>query len=258
MDLQGNLGEALGLSPLAHWKPKQSTPEWAKNICIRYRQTIFKSVMKLKPGQQVNWRNYGRCIGLIERCKTFYTDEVPKLLKREGLDRLTKEQQAKLDAIFGEEEMREYLLKVAGRSQDDPITTEELAVFLCQKQNEQMERHRQVAFFHVANQDVKKANLFWKGVSEGFLIFLDEDGQFRGDDRRANVCGALLGYQYEVEKMRRMLPAKTRVDLRDGLKNFSDFQDGGQAWFNDICRDIKLSMKGRGAPHKISRHKTYQ
>jgi hypothetical protein len=56
MDLQCELREAAGLQPLPGWEKPSNTPDWAKNICIRYRQTILKSVLKLKPGRRVNWR----------------------------------------------------------------------------------------------------------------------------------------------------------------------------------------------------------
>ena len=251
MDLQCELRNAAGLEPLPGWKPTNSTPAWAKNICIRYRQTILKSILKLKPKRRVNWRNYGRCIGLIERCKVFYKHDVPKILKKEGLNRLTKEQQAKFDAISGEQEMREYYLKVLNRPLSDKISLEELLTLATQPKLEELDKHRQVALYHVANQDAKTGKMFFKGMEEGYSIFLNEDGEYSGDDRRGDVYAELLACQYQVEKMRRMLPAKTRRDLRMELKKSSDFQDRGQDWFNDVCDEIKLSMKGAGAPHKF-------
>lgn len=251
MDLHCELRNAVGLEPLPGWKPTNSTPEWARNICIRYRQTILKSILKLKPKRRVNWRNYGRCIGLMERCKVFYKHDVPKILKKDGLDRLSKKQQAKFDAVSGEEEMREYCLKVMKRPLSDKTSLEELLTLAAQPKLEEIDKHRQVALYQVANQDAKTGKMFYKGINEGFSIFLNEDGEFSGDDRRADVYGELLAFQYEVEKMRRTLPAKTRKDLRNELKKSPDFQDQGQEWFNDVCDEIKLSMKGAGAPHKF-------
>lgn len=251
MDLQCELRNAAGLEPLPGWESNNSTPEWAKNICIRYRQTILKSVLKLKPKGRVIWRNYGRCIGLIERGKVFYKHDVPKILKKDGLHRLSREKQAKFDAISGKEEMREYYLKVLKRPLSDKISLEELLTLAAQPKLEDLDKHRQVALYHVANQDAKTGQMFYKGMSEGYSIFLNEDGEFSGDDRRADVYGELLAFQYEVEKMRRTLPAKTRKDLRNELKKSPTFQDRGQKWFNDVCDEIKLSMKGVGAPHKF-------
>lgn len=84
-------------------------------------------------------------------------------------------------------------------------------------------------------------------------MFVDTDGEFTGDDRRTEIYGDLLMAQYEVEKMRRKLPAKSRVDLRMEMQKLTNFKDRGQGWFNDVCREIKLSMKGPGRPHKFSR-----
>jgi hypothetical protein len=57
--------------------------------------------------------------------------------------------------------------------------------------------------------------------------------------------------QNEIEKMRRKLPAMSRNDLRMELKKSPDFEDRGQAWFNNVCDDIELSMKGPGPAHKL-------
>jgi hypothetical protein len=83
-------------------------------------------------------------------------------------------------------------------------------------------------------------------------MFLDEEGKFSGDDRRANVYLALISMQNEIEKMRRKLPAMSRTDLRTELKNSPDFEDRGQAWFNDVCDEINLSIKGPGPAHKLT------
>ncbi len=251
MDVNCQLREAAGLQPLARWTPSKNKPEWVNNVCIRYRQTVLKSVLKLKPGRRVNWRNYGRCIGLIERGRTFFRHDVPKMLKKDGLDRLSKGRQAKLDAISGEKEMREYYSKVLKRPLPDRITLAELLTLVSQARLEELDKHRQVALFHIARKDAKTCKMFYKGWNEGYSIFINEDGEFSGDDRREGVYGDLLAMQYEVEKWRRMLPAKTRNDLRNELKKSPDFQDRGQKWFNDICDDIKLSMKAPGAPHKF-------
>jgi len=252
MDINCELRDAMGLEPLPGWQPAQTPSEWVKNICVRYRQTILKAVLKLKPkGKSVNWRNYGRCMGLMERCKTFYQHDVPKILKREGLHRLTKSQQARFDEISGEEEMRRYFLKVLKRPLGDKISLEEILTLLATQQLETLEKHRQVAQFHVAGQDAKTCKLFYTGMNEGYSIFLNEDGEFSGDDRRTGVYGDLLAFQYEVEKMRRSIPMKTRIDLRLELAKSPVFQDRGQDWFNDVCDEIKLSLKPAGAPHKF-------
>jgi hypothetical protein len=251
MDLNCELRDAMGIEPVPGWQRTRSTPEWVKNICVRYRQTILKSVLKLKPKGTLNWRNYGRCVGLIERCKTFLKYDVPRLLKKDGLDNLTKEQQAKIDAVSGEAEMRMYYLNVLKRPLDDKISLEDLLTQFAKHQLELMEKHRQVALFHVANQDAKNSKLFYIGLNEGYSIFINEDGEFSGDDRRNDVYGGLLAFQYEIESMRRKLPAKNRTVLRLALKESSAFQDRGQEWFNDVCDEIKLTMNTPGAPYKF-------
>jgi hypothetical protein len=251
MDINCELRDAMGLEPLPGWQPATATPEWVKNVCVRYRQTILKAVLKLKPQGEVNWRNYGRCVGLMERCKTFYQQDVPKILKEEGLHRFNKSQQAKYDEISGEEEMRQYFLKVLNQPLVDKISLPDLLTLVVTRQFEILDKHRQLAFYHIANQDAKTCKLFYTGMAEGYSIFLNEDGKFSGDDRRADVYGDLLAFQYEVEKMRRTLPAQTREDLRYNLGDWNE-TEYRKEWFNDICDEIKLSMKSPGAPHKIN------
>lgn len=240
MDVNCELRKAMGLEPLPGWQPAKETPDWVRNICLRYRQTILKSVLKLKPKGKVNWRNYGRCLGLMERCKTFYQHDLPRILKKEGLHRLNKAQQARLDAVSGEDEMRQYFLKVLKRPLEDKIKLEELLTLASQPQMDPLEKHRQVAQYHLANQDAKTGKLFFTGMHEGYSIFLNEEGEFSGDNRRTNVYSDLLAFQYEVEKMRRSLPAKTRKHLRLEMKTIPGFEDRGQKWFNDVCDEINL------------------
>jgi len=249
--LQCELRDAIGAEPLPGWRANKSTPEWAKQICVRYRQTILKAILKLKPKGSVNWQNYGRCMGLFERCKTFYRHDVPRILKQDGLDKLTKRQQERFEAAAGEEEMRRYYSRVLKRPLDGKITVKDLLLPNMEQQLEAIENHRQVALFQISNQDAKISKLFYMGMSEGYSIFLNEDGDFSADDRRFDVYSGLLAFQYEVEKMRRTIPSKSRKDLRVELKKYPAFQDRGQEWFNDVCDEIKLSMKPPGAPHKF-------
>ncbi len=253
MDFQSELRDAVGLEPLPGWQPSQTTPEWVRNICLRYRQTILKSVLKLKPKGTVNWRNYGRCLGLMERYKTFFQHDLPKLLKAEGLTKLNKKEQARLATVSGEPEMRKYFLQALNRPLDDQITLAELLTLATNRQLEVLDKHRQVALYHVAKQNPKDSKLFYSGLAEGYSIFLNEDGEFSGDDRRTEVYSELLAFQYEIEKLRRSLPLKTREEIRMELTQTSDFRDPGEEQFNEVCKDIKLSMGPRGRPRRLSR-----
>jgi hypothetical protein len=71
MDLKASLRQAAGLEPMPYWERSKPEPEWGRNISLRLGNTILKSICKLRPNGEINWRNYGRCIGLLERYKTF-------------------------------------------------------------------------------------------------------------------------------------------------------------------------------------------
>ena len=253
MDLKSSFREALGVEPMPFWKRSEKEPEWVRNISIRLKKTIFKSIMKLRPNGQVNWRNYGRCIGLLERYKTFQEHDVPRMLGKNELDEISEDERSRLQAQLGDEQARQYYLKILGRPGDDKATLDEVVELVGKRETERLNKIRETAFFFVAQQSAKDTKLFLRGVSEGYSMFLNEEGGFSGDDRRANVYLELLSAEHEIEKMRRKLPAISRADLRMELKKSPDFEDRGPAWFNDVCDEINLSMKGPGPAHKLAR-----
>ena len=251
MDLKASLRQAAGLEPMPYWERSKPEPEWGRNISLRLRNTILKSICKLRPNGEINWRNYGRCIGLLERYKTFQEHDVPRILHENQLDELTEEEWSKLQPQLGEEQARQYYLKILGRPGDDKATLDEVLELVRQRETEHLDKIRETAVYFVAQQTARDAKLFWEGVGEGYSLFLDEMGKFSGDDRRANVYMELLSIQNEIEKMRRKLPAISRNDLREELKKSPDFEDRGQKWFNDVCDEIELSMKGQGRTHDL-------
>jgi hypothetical protein len=250
MDVATSLRQVMEVEPLPFWKRCKAEPGWGHNISIRLRNTIFKSIEKLRPNGKVNWRNYGRCIGILERYNTFRKHDVPRLLEN-ALDGLTEDQWRKLQPQLGGEQARQYYLKILGRPADDKATLDEVWELVDKRESEHLYKIRQTACLLVAQQNAKDASQFWKGVVEGYSLFLDPDGEFSGDHRRTNVYFELLSMQYEVEKMRRKLPAISRTGLRSELKKSPSFEDPGQARFNDLCDEIMLSMKGPGPAHKL-------
>lgn len=254
MNLQCELRAEMNLAPLPHWKQTHPTPDWAKNICGKLRRTILKSVLKLRPKTQseINWRNYGRCIGIIERYKVFLNRDVPRILEKEGLNDLSSEQWERIQPMLGEESAREYYLKILSRPADDPTPLEDLTELAIQKQLANLEALKQLAFFHIAHQSAKAGKLFLKGMSEGYTVFLNEDGEFTGDDRRADIHLELIAWQYDIEKMRRSVPQKQNKHLVRELRKLPEFKNKSDDWFKEVFKGIKLSIGQRGRPPKSS------
>ena len=254
MNLQCDLRAEMNLDPLPHWQQTRPTPGWAKNICGKLRRTILKSVLKLrqKSKTEINWRNYGRCIGIMERYLVFLNRDVPQILEKEGLNNLGAEEWERLQPRLGEETAREYYLKVLERPADDPTPLNELAELVMQKNVSHLEALKKLAFQHIAYQSAKIGNLFLKGMSEGFTAFLNEDGEFAGDDRRADIHLELLAWQYDIEKMRRMIPQKNSRHLIRELEQLPEFETKSEAWFKEVFKDIKLAIGPRGRPQKYS------
>src|SRR5258708_1350724 len=67
-------------------------PTWCWKIVEKFKKTIFKPILKLKPRARMDWRKYGAMIGVIERCDTFFAIDVWRIMEEEGLDEITDEQ----------------------------------------------------------------------------------------------------------------------------------------------------------------------
>jgi hypothetical protein len=254
MDVQCELRAKSGLTSLPHWKQTKESPEWVKHICVKLRNTILKSVLKLRPKDNVvNWRNYGRCIGFIERYKIFLAKDVPRILNEEGFDNVSEEEWAKIQPRLGEEQMREYYLKILERPADDKASLSELLDIAIERQMTNLEKMKQIAFFHLGSQSAKTTAMFLKGMSEGFKIFLNDNGEFSGDDRRADIHLELIAWQFDIEKMRKSIPPKSRKILFGEIKKLPEFKGKTQDWFDDVCKDIKLSIGPRGRPWGYSK-----
>lgn len=254
LDLQGEILETCKVKSPPDLKLSVESPAWRKNIFLKLRGTILKSFLKLKPRRnEMNWRNYGRIIGCLDRYKAFWVQDVPRILKEAGLDKITDGQWKQIWPELGVEKARQRCLKFLNRPADDPISDEKLFELALARQLEHHEKLKQIAYAQLATRDAKTNSLFQKGVYEGYTTFLNVDGQFSGDDRRFVVYCELLVVQDEIEKMRRSVIPKTRNDLRAELKKSPLHKDNGQKWFNDVCDEIGLSMKiGGGRPYKFA------
>jgi hypothetical protein len=246
MNAQCDLRVEAGLEPLPHWKPTRNTPEWVKNTCRKLCNTILKPILKLRFKGKVNWRNYGRCIGIIERYKTFLAKDVAQIFKKDGLDKIGKKKWAKIQPLLGEEEARQYYLKKLGRPANDKTPLLELFEIGLEGQLTNLEKQKQTAFAHLANQSAKTVKIFLKGMSEGYTAFMNVEGEFSGDDRRADIHLELIAWQHDIEKMRKSVLHKTSNHLIVELKKLPEFKNKRNDWFKDVFKDIHLSIGRRG------------
>jgi len=255
MNLQCDLRAEMKLDPLPHWQQTRPSSSWTKNICGNFRRTILKSVLKLRPKSttEINWRNFGRCIGIMERYKTFLNQDVPQILEKMGVNDISPEKWEKIQPLLGEENAREYYLKILKRPADDPTPLAELVELAQQNQWEHLEAIKKMAYYHIGQQGAKATNLFLKGMWEGYTAFLNEDGEFAGDDRRTDIHLELLAWQHDIEKMRRLIPQKNNQHLVSELKQLPEFKNKTQDWFKEVFKDIKLSIGPRGRPQKFPR-----
>ncbi len=232
-------------------QPRMS--EWSLKILDQLRKTIFKPVLKLRPAREVHWQSYGKMIGILERGQTFLTVDLPRIIEQEGLDKITDEQWNKIQP---KEQLRSHVVKILKRSVLDNEPLDGLVEEVMKRWVESLEKHRQFAFACAAQQSAKNYARFLKGLSQGYNLFMDETGDFCGDRGRTEIYKELLSSQYEIEKMRRMLPARNDGDLYNHLKPWYKFpapEKKARKWLRDVCDDICLSIKGGpGRPQKFS------
>ena len=250
MMIRSGVERELGGGPTtAAGEPETPLPQWYLNIIRQFSRTIFKPVLKLRSQGQINWRNFGKMIGIIERHKLFLKHDVPRIFE-EALGDMTEAEWNRLEPLLGLDKLRAHLIKLLNRpvAADEP--TEALAEESAQRHLEYLEKAKQNALFHVAQQDVCNTGLFYQGVSEGYTLFLDERGWFCGDRGRTEIYLNLIGCMIEVEKLRHTLPQKTRPQFYDDLAQVFRLTPRAHEWFNDVCDDIKFPIKSVGAPRK--------
>jgi hypothetical protein len=204
----------------------------------------------------MDWQNFGKIIGVLSRQKTFLAVDIPRICKEDGLDKITAQRWAKIFPETDEAKLRQRLIKQLKRAVSDDEPLEKLVDEVMAQRIAGLERQRQNAFQQASQQSAKNCGKFLKGIAQGYELFLDDQCGLCGDRGRAQILLELLSVQYEIEKMRRMLPARPLTDLQSFVgQSFKFHPDAAKAkaWFKDVCDDICLSMKGRGRPHKIVR-----
>jgi hypothetical protein len=252
IDLQVELRKAMGL-PWNHLPTADTNemPKWCSKIAERFRKTTLKPILKLRPNGTVNWRHYGRMMGIIERWKTFITHDLERNWIEEGFDKITDEQWEKIRLLLGEDKFRAHLEASLGRPVANDESLEKLVEEALERRLEFLEKLKRDACWHIAQQSAKITALFFKGMSEGYTCFLDEQGRFVGDRGRTHLYYDFLAYRLEIEQFRRTMPVKTRRDLQRWIieKTKIPITDDNE-WFDHFCDEISLSTKGAGRPAK--------
>lgn len=229
-------------------------PSWSNNIALRFGKTIFKSALALAPRDRFEARDYGRMVGVLMRGAVFTLKEMKPLLQREGLWDLSEQQEGDLNQLAG----MNLVFQIASEIFARDIRTEKQLVKALENQGEKwannlVEQTKQ-AMLYLWGQSVEQQHQFLSGVPEGFVLFLDSEGNFAGDRRRTEIYLYLLVFWPEIVEMQQADPPKTRKELLEWLerqgstreKQVQFFED--EQRFYDLCDDIGLVMKARGRP----------
>jgi len=248
MDIQVALAKEAGLSVDPRLESgTREVPKWCAGIVDRLKKTILKPILKLRPNGVMNWRNYGRMIGIAERYKTFILHDVERDFIEAGLDKLSEEQWEKIWAAFGEDKIRKRLSEILELSIADEEPLEMLFEEVLERQFRALEKMRNDACRLIAQQSAKVAALFFKGMAEGYTCFLDEGGKFAGDRGRTRLYFDFLAYRLEIERFREAAPVKSRRDLQQWVITKTGIAiSNDNKWFDQFCDEICLGVKGVG------------
>ncbi len=240
--------------PLSAPKHSAQLPTWCHNICDQLAKTIFSKLVVAAPqAEPFDLRNYGRIIGVLLRASVFVFKDAPAILKREGLLDLTEEREQKIDQMSGVE----LLLPFASEKFQQPISNEDELLSAASahakiKGSEWIGQLPNVLKFLV-NRPVAGQYQFLCGIPEGFIMVLNNEGEFSKKSRRFEVFLLLLASWPEIAEMQKSQPPKTRRDLLEWLEK----QEGRQIVedekvFFELCGDVDLDLAPPGHPHKAS------
>jgi len=232
-------------------------PQWGHNVADELTKTVFKALVKMAPkdnqANELNAFKAGQMLGLLIRAGIFYWKEVPTQIERFGLNKLTPEQEQKLEKAAGVELMLPHASELAGR----PITNKrELLKFHRRRITSfvvQQIRQSLRLLNYIMHRPIGEIAEFLSGIPKGFKAFLRTDGEFAGKGKRTEIFFLLLMYWPEIEEMRQSQPPKTRKFLLDWLEKEEGRQlVSDEKIFFAICDDIDLDMTVPGHPFKLS------
>lgn len=158
--------------PVPVEQASQDLPWWVHNIADELTCTVFKGVVHLAPAtQRYHPRLNGQMVGILIRMGIFYWKEAQGIWAREGLNKLTADQQAKQEKITGWEQAFAATSKLAGR----PITNKsQLRKFWQPRLGQfiiQTARTTGKLVGHILHQPVGDILEFLTGIPEGFKSF---------------------------------------------------------------------------------------
>ncbi len=240
--------------PLKEPQHSGCLPPWVQNICDEFTKTVFKRLVESVPrDNKLVARDYGRTIGILLRGAVFYLKEVPALLKKEGFLDLTKEQDEKAEKVAG----LPVLFSMMSQTFQKPISNEDE---LFREGGERVAKKAEELWGgfllvgrYLLDQPIEQQHEFLCGIPEGFVSFLNEQGDFAGKRKRFEIFLLLAMYWPEIAEMQRQQPPKTRKYLLEWVEK----QEGKQLFddpkvFYGICDDIGLDMAPPGHPFGVS------
>jgi hypothetical protein len=227
---------------------KRTLPDYCYNILRVLQKVHFRvlpDVAAFGPNvTEIDWEGVGRMVGAAMRCLQFGSAELEKIAPRElWCGAKTPDASEIASAKLPKDNLESALMPGSPDASEKQIQ-ESLEKF-CAGINS----CQQFAF----NSGPGAMARLIEGIQKGLNGFLDESGQLAAEHPRDNIYWFLLLVWPEIQEMQQSAVQKTRKDFADWIEPFAaagwvSIRDLGQLL--DVCDDIGLKFKGRGAPRK--------
>jgi hypothetical protein len=228
-------------------------PKYCYNILLMLRRTYFKAlpVDAASRCASLDWGCLGQVIGAGVSSLQFGQSHLLDALAKEGLENLSEAEMTQLVRFVfpnsEEEKQSDLWPQIPGVTVQEMVANH-FAIGTAELW-EEINVCNQSAFHFGPDALVA----LQAGMAKGMSAFVGGDGQFLGETPRANIYWFLLLAWPEIRDFQESKPTKTRKDFNDwicplaasGLVSISDFDQ-----LLDVCDDVGLKFKGRGAPRK--------
>ena len=249
-------------------------PEYCYNVFDFFRRTLFKgftpisevimikdkdraagckTIGQAKEIMTIDWEKLGSVMSIGDRSRKFFENEAEQKLKQDGLLDLAPAKQDELyKLLFGDRWLEKKTAELQGQVPDKSV--EEILVENLEKLDARLKTAVPDWLQKAGEWSPEAVTKFHAGAAKGSAIFLDKDGELKGETKLAETYWMLLIAWLEIDDMIKAQPPKRMNDLWDWLAPFSyagwiEIKDLDQ--LISICRPIKLKIGKSGAPRKV-------
>jgi hypothetical protein len=152
----------LEIEPLPSVQPC-AVPEWGKKIFGQFRKTVFRTLIKLRPGTGFNCQQFGKLVGVGNRFIKFLQSDLWRIVAEEGWDKISDED---WERIQPRAQLRACLASVLNRPVGEHESDDDLASEVIDRVIKRLEDLRTFAFQFISTRGARDERFFYKGLAQ--------------------------------------------------------------------------------------------